>query len=195
MNTQINLAAARTKLANVAALAEQHRALAAAATEAERLEAEIADLEERAAKEADRDAAAAKAIGKYRNLRISPRKDQDMSGHPAMLDYLVQYERTVSDALTMQPVEVSEAAPLLSCSLDLYAAVLAQPEVLPLAIRLLAETPDAAVRAHAAHKRRGYMTGPSVAQAVTGPVHEQPDDTEGFTSYTPGTHVPGVRFE
>ena len=148
----MNIETIRAELANVAALAAQLRAMQAATTRETELQRKLVQLE---AQQADLDRAAAfkaAAVARYKNIRIvglgkaSARMD----------DYAIHYNAYEADLLTMEPVLKSGKQSLSGPSPELYAAVLANPSLLPPAILALHTDPDTAVRRYQQDKSRGY---------------------------------------
>lgn len=155
MNTTNQIAAVKAELSTVSTLAEQLRAMHAAVAREGDLQRKLAQLE---AQQADADRAAeakVAAVARFQNIRITGAG----KGHPLMDDYAINYVETSSDLMTMQPVQRPGKQSLTGPSVELYAAVLANPEVIPAAIRTLHADPDQAIRLYVRGKARGYVAG------------------------------------
>jgi hypothetical protein len=157
MNTNMTpstIAAIKAELSTVTPLADQFRAMQAAVAREEELLYVLAQLRAKQA-EADRAAAQLSAnVGRFSSISIKGTG----KGNPLMDDYTVSYLEVGADVLTMEPTTRQGAQSLTGPTPELYAAILAQPDCLPAAIRALDDNPDAAVRMYCAGKRRGYLT-------------------------------------
>ncbi|CAN7509037.1 hypothetical protein LJR290_003444 [Variovorax sp. LjRoot290] len=151
--TTNHIAAVKAALSTVTPLADQLRAMQAAVTREADLKRTLANLEAQQA-EAERAAANnAAAIARFQNIRIVGTG----KGNPRMDNYTIHYNERAADLLTMQPVWRPGEQSLTGPTPELYAAVLADPSVLPPAIRALDADPDAAVRRYFGDKARGYV--------------------------------------
>ncbi len=147
--------AVKAELSTVTPLADQLRAM----QHALKREAElVAKLKQFDAQQADADRAAARkaaAITRFKNIRITGTG----KGSPRMDDYTITYNVLATDfetkELVLRPGRQSLAGP----APDLYTAILADPSVLPAAIRALDADPDTAVRRYCGDKARGYVRG------------------------------------
>jgi ABC-type transporter Mla subunit MlaD len=153
--TTTTITAIKAELSTVAPLADQLRAMQAAVAREAELLAILSRLEAQRI-EADR-AATLKAanIARFQNISIRGAG----KGHPLMDDYTINFSETVSDMLTMMPIQRAGKQPFTGPSTELYAAVLADPEILPSAIRALDADPDAAIRMYVRGKARGFLIG------------------------------------
>lgn len=144
----------KAELTTVTPLADQLRAMQHALKREAELLAALAKLE---AQQADAErAAAAKAanVRRFQNIRVTGAG----KGHPLADDYAIHYTETTADLMTMQPVQRAGKQSLTGLTQELYAAVLADPSVLPAAILALDADPDAAVRKYVRIKARGYVS-------------------------------------
>jgi hypothetical protein len=154
MNTT-PIAAVKAELSTVTPLADQLRAMQAAVSREAELVAKLAQLE---AQQAAEDRAAAKkaaAIARFQDIRIVGTG----KGAPRMDNYAIHYSERTADLMTMEPVWRPGQQSLTGPTPELYAAILAEPSVLPPAIRALDADPDAAVRRYISDKARGYVRG------------------------------------
>ena len=151
---QNNLEAVKAELTTITPLADQLRAMQAAVTREADLKRKLAQLE---AQQADADrAAAAKAasIARFQNIRIVGTG----KGSPRMDSYTIHYSERVADMLTMEPILRPGKQSLTGPTPELYAAVLADPSVLPAAVLALDADPDTAVRRYCRDRARGYLS-------------------------------------
>lgn len=147
--------AIQAELSTVKPLADQLRAMQAAVAREAVLLRKLAQLDAEQI-EADRASARkAAAISRFRDIRITGTRE----GSPRMDSYTIHYNERSADLLTMKPVWTTGQQSLRSPTPELLVAVLAEPSVLPSAIRALDADPGTAVRIYWADKDRGYVRG------------------------------------
>lgn len=153
--TTNHIAAVKAELSTVSALADQLRAMQAAVAREADLKRKLAQLE---AQQADADRAAAlkaAAVARFTNIRIVGTG----KGSPRMDDYTIHFSQRATDPMSGELIVSPGKQSLRGPTPELYAAVLAEPSVLPAAIRALDADPDAAVRRYCGDKARGYVRG------------------------------------
>ncbi|MGR4871753.1 hypothetical protein ACIPRI_23145 [Variovorax sp. LARHSF232] len=152
--TTNHIAAVKAELSTVTALADQLRAIQAAVAREADLKRKLTQLE---AQQADADRAAAgkaAAVARFQNIRV----EGTGKGNPRIDDYTIHYTASHWDSMLGEQVRRPGKQSLTGPTPELYAAVLADPSVLPAAILALDADADAAVRRYCRDKARGYVS-------------------------------------